>query len=350
MKTRAVIVLTLIIFISSMGPGTASSGDTAPEEPLAPPAPITGLVIIDYDWSVTNIQRFLNATIYLTGNLTVASTGNLEFVNTTLALNISRNGQYKIKVDGKFTMADLDMDPSTQADASLIKSNNTAFKYFFQAVAGSSVFLYNSILRNCGYDGQSQGMTLSGTAILDGMLFQNNYFGLVAKSSNVMVLNSTFSGGYYGIYSYFCNPTLRNLTIIGSSVRGMYLYYSTPVLEDCVLLNNRVGLYLQNSEPRALRCNITGSQTAGISAWYSSPLLEDSWLSNIIDMEVRIGSFPRLLNTQFNESRVSVDLGYYASVGQHLKVAVVNSTGAPQPDITVAVLDEIGRASCRERV
>jgi len=305
---RAAFLLSLALVISSLGLNTVSSSEPVLSVPLGPPAPTEGIVVINGHWNVTNYARFQNATIYLTGNLTVTSTGRLEFVNTSLAMNLTSNGQYRIAVEGIFTMADLDGYHATQLDTSRIFSNNTVSKYVILAKPGSQLTFSNSVVSHCGYNGLNTGLSISGAATMDGMLFSGNYYGITIKANGVTVRNCVFTGSNYGVYSYFCNPILRNITISGSTARGIYLYYSTPTLENCTLQSNKIGIYFQNSEPIASSCNITGSETTGAYFWYSSPLLRDCSLSNALDLDVQLKSFPRLLNTQLNESRIRVAL------------------------------------------
>ncbi|MBU4031919.1 MAG: hypothetical protein KKH41_05475 [Candidatus Thermoplasmatota archaeon] len=343
MKGTLAFLISLFLILSTFLQPMASPIPSDTPGTMAPPEPVTGTIVIGDDWNITTYARFLNATIYLTGNLTVELIGHLEFTNTTLAMNLTGNGQFKIVILGKLTLVDYDFDPGTQGDASCIMSNNSFNRYTLIAQAGSQISFSNSIIRNCGYSGLNQGVVVSTSmATFDGMLFENNHYGLTIKSNAVSVRNCTFTGHYYAIYSYFCNPTLRNLTITGSTARGIFLYYSTPIIEDCFLQNNKIGIYFQNSEPTVYSCMINGSQVAGIQTWYSSPLLVDCALSNLLDMDIVQNSFPRLLNTTLDESKVRASRGLYASVGQRMGVSVVNETGSPMPNMKVSVLDSEG--------
>ncbi len=343
MGSRAVFLVAIITIVSTLNFSAVTSGVDLHEDLMAPPVPIEGVVVYGSDLNVTGTLRFLNATIYLTGNLTVKSTGFLEFVNTTLFMNLSRNGQFRIGVEGKFTANDLDRNGMTASDASRIMSNNSALKYTMAAASSSKLYFNNSLVMNCGYDGLNPGMNLqTNVAAFEGMTFQNCYHGMTIRSGGVKVNNSRFLGCQYGLYVSFCNPRLTNLTVSGSLTRGIYLYYSAPTLSGCVLDNNRVGLYMQNSNPNAVGCAVTNSGESGVVTWYSSPLLEDCTLSNAVDMDVRMSSFPRLLNTSLNKSSVKVALGLYVSVGQRMSAEVVNETGEPLGNMSVSVLDSEG--------
>ncbi len=343
MKGSIVCLLSLMLVLSSLGFDAASPLNAGSAGPLVPPYPVEGMAVIEGDWNVTGHEVFHNATIYLTGNLTVKGTGILEFVNTTLVLNISKNGQYRISVEGKFSMDDLDRDPQTEEDASRIMSNNTALRYTMVAQSASRLYFNNSIVMHCGYSGLNPGLNvLTATATFEGMTFRNDYHGLMLRSSGAKVNNSRFESCLYGVYVYYCNPRLTNLAILNSTTRGIYLYYSTPVLSGCMLSGNKVGIYAQNSNPNIVGCDVAGSANAGVVTWYASPLLENCQLSNALDMDVQMGSFPRLLNTTVNKSAVKVGLGLYVSVGQHMSVEVVNQTGAPLESMYVTVLDSEG--------
>ena len=94
MGNRVAIVISVLVILSSLVQPMASSGDV-----LDSPAAIEGVIVIDGDWEVSNTLQYLNATIYLTGNLTITATGNLEFVNTTLFMNLSEDGQFNIEIN-----------------------------------------------------------------------------------------------------------------------------------------------------------------------------------------------------------------------------------------------------------
>lgn len=343
MGSKFVFLIASIIILSCLNVPLVSSDIPDGEDIMAPPTPIEGIVVFNNNWDVTTFVRFLNASIYLTGNLTVKSAGRLEFVNTTLYMNLNSNGQFKIIIEGMFTMDDKDGNSSTQADASRIISNVTSTKYTLAAQSTSKIFFNNSIIMDCGYNGLNLGLNvLTNIAVFDDMLFKNNYCGIILKANGAMVRDSTFVGCYYGVYVYFCNPTLEKLLITGSTGRGMYIYYSVPSISDCILDNNRIGIYLQNSEPDITSCSVTNSISSGICLWYSSPLLVDCELSNNLDMDVVLGSFPKLINTSLNQSRVAIGLGLYISMGQYLDVIVLNGIGEPQANMRISVIDSEG--------
>jgi beta propeller repeat protein/parallel beta-helix repeat protein len=346
MGTRIAFLLSVIMVVSGLSIPTDSSGTAEPGFPAAAGAPVSGVVLKQYDWNVTSEEAFVNATIYLTGNLTVQSAGVLRFANTTLAINLGYNGQFKITVDGLFTMDDLDGNSSTQSDASRIVSNITSFKYAMTVRSNSKTFFNNSVILHAGYDSLNPGISvLSNAANFDGMLFQNCRYGISLKASGSKVVNSSFKSCYIGVYSYFCNPVLRNLTVTDCTAIGMYLFYSTPVLSNCLLERNRIGISLQNSNPDIIECTVANSSSIGVNVQQSSPLLVDCALANALDMDVAQGSFPDLLNTTLNESTVRVALGQHVSVGRHLEARVVNQTGAPCQDVYVAVIDSEGNAA-----
>ena len=52
----------------------------------APPEPTEEIIVIDHDWYLDYEDTFTNATIYLTGNLTITSSGRLELFNSSLVM------------------------------------------------------------------------------------------------------------------------------------------------------------------------------------------------------------------------------------------------------------------------
>lgn len=343
MGSRVAIVISMIIVLSSLVQPMASSGDV-----LVLPASIEGSVVIDSDWEVSNTVQFLNATIYLTGNLTITTTGNLEFVNTTLIMNLSEDGEFNIRVEGDFTMSDYDSDFSTQDDMSQIVANNTGNEYVIMAISGSYIDFNNSLIRDCGYSYTNNGLKVqTNTARFQGMTFLNNYCALYVSGDGAVIQNSVFIDNYRGLELSFAEPVIENLTITGSTNRGIYAYYSSPEITNCQLDDNRVGMYIRNSEPEIINCRVSNSTDTGIYNYWSSPLIQDTHLSNVNDMELVTDSFPRLLNSTFNDSSVMVGRGLFAHVGNYVDVLVVNETGSPMQNMTIAVLDDDGNPASR---
>lgn len=341
MGSRFVFLVSLIVIGSGISlPFGSVTGVSDTPETEDFPTVAEGLIVKNGNWTVSSYESYVNAIIYLNGNLSVTSFGFLKFVNTTLALNLSSNGQYRIDVSGKFTMDDLDGNPATQSDASRIISNHSAYKYGMAAQSASRLYFNNSIVMHCGYSGLNLGLTvLTPTARFTGMAFMNCLYGIYLRNSGARLVNCTFTACNYGVNAYFCNPTLTNLTISNCTARGMSLYYSNSAITGCQLVNNRVGIYLQNSEPDAKNCNISGSSNSGVTTLYSSPLFTDCTLSNSLDMDVTLNSFPRLLNTALNESRVSIGLGLFISVGERMNVLAEDQNGTAVQGMQVSVLD-----------
>ncbi len=343
MGNRVAIVVSVLIILSSLIQPMASSGDV-----FAPPTPIEGVVVIDSDWEVFNTVRYLNATIYLTGNLTITATGNLEFVNTTLLMNLSEDGEFNIEIEGIFTISDYDSKFSTQDDMSQILANNTANEYVIAALSGSYIDFSNSQIRDCGYSYMNNGFWVgTDTAWFQGMIFQDNYCGLYTNQDGMEICDSVFIDNYRGLELSFVELAVENLTIIGSSNRGIYIYYSSVEITDCLLNDNRAGIYIRNSEPVISNCKITNSTDEGIYNYWSSPLIQNCQLSNDIDMELVTNSFPRLLNTTFNDSSVIMGRGLFVHVGNYVDVQVVNETGYPMENMNIAVLDQDGNPAAR---
>ena len=301
MGSRVAVLISLLIVLSGLGQPLASSGELPAEDIFAPPTPTEGIVVINGEWNVSTTESFRNATIYLTGNLTVETAGTLEFVNTSLVMNISENGEFWIGVDGTFTMTDYDWDPMTQGDGSQIRSNDTNFGYVMYSFDGSFLEFNNSLIRDCGYSSLRNGLNVwTDNAVFDGMTFKENYCGLFVRMDGPEIRNCIFEDNRNGIDLYFCEPVIENNTISGSTSRGIYLYYSSPEVSDCLLQNNSIGIYLRNSEPDILTTTIEDSVSSGIYAYYSSPLIENCQLSNDLDLQTVTNSYPRLLNSSLS--------------------------------------------------
>ncbi len=341
MGNRVVIAIALIVGLSTLGQTSVSSDlDTVMSSGQMP---IEGSFTLLSDWNVSTDESYANATIYLEGNLTVLASGSLTLVNSTLMLNLSENGEHWIDVYGGFNMVDLDGNPLTPDDASLMCSNESGFSYRFEAFDGSTLGLNNSIVTDCGFSSSYKGITVrTQDASFEGMDFTDNYYALSLRKDGAVVRNCTFQGNYLGVEMYLVDCVFDNNTISNSTSSGVYIYSASPVIGNSRFLSNAQGLNLRYSDAVVESCNISSSTDTGLNLYSSSPLVVNSTLSNTMDLRAVTDSFPGFLNTTLNESSISISFGLHASVGQFVDVSVKNTTGSPMNNITVSILDNGG--------
>ena len=342
MGNRVVFLTAAFVLFSLIGPVAVYS---APEASFHTGAntPFTGNVNITSDWVVSGTEVFINSTICLDGNLTIDPGGSLTLVNTTLTMNLTGDGEHWIKVEGTMVLNDLDGDPSTAADAARMRSNDTEYSYSLEAKDGSTLDFNNSIVEQCGFSPSYKGVVVkTGDAWFGGMNFTSNYYGLSLAKDGAMVRNCSFFDNYLGVEMSFSECGFDNNVVNGSQTYGLYLYGSSSEIINSTFESNGDSVYARYSESLIESCEITDSVNWGLNLYSSNPLVVNSTLSNTNEMRAVKDSFPRFLNTTFNESRVSIGFGLHASVGQFVDVRVEDGGGSPLYNMTVAVVDDGG--------
>ncbi len=121
----------------------------------APPSDVPdGIQYIDGDWTVVGSESYTDEIIVLTGNLTVPAGATLTLTNTTIQMNCTMIGQYKINVGGNVYLLDggdgLTPMEAADADASAIISSNPAFETYLHVMPGAVFDVQNSEVRNVG--------------------------------------------------------------------------------------------------------------------------------------------------------------------------------------------------------
>ncbi len=107
------------------------------------------------------------------------------------------------------------------------------------------------------------------------------------------IRNLTVTGGQPGIYSYYSNPLLQNLTISGNHYNyggGIYLYDSRAHLKELLVTNNTAdisggGIYCQASDPVMEQVTVKANHSlnsggGGICLDQSDPLMQKVTISD----------------------------------------------------------------------
>ena len=341
MGSRVAILIAMLIILSSLAQPIASSGDSESELINAPPTPLEGIFVIDSDWVISSYHGYLNSIIYLTGNLTIESSGGLNLKNSSLVMNLNKDGQFHVDIMGTLTMNDIDNNPMTETDMSQIYSNNSAKNYAIKAYAGSLLVLYNSQISHHGFMSNSKGLVVdTDFATIDGMRFVDGYYGISVQSDGAIIQNSWFIDNRYGVEFYRSEPVFDNNIISGSSYRGIYIYQAKPFITNCNIHNNTIGIYEWYSEATIISTKIVDSSITGLESYYSTSLVQDSELSNNRDINAVRESFPRLLNTTLDESSVVLGFGLFISVGYYTDVQVTALNGTGMANHVVSILDQ----------
>ena len=218
------------------------------------PAPTT---TIEGNWEVTGEEVRQDEVIWLKGNLTVKSGGNLTFLNVTLVMDCSRPGEFGITVETGAEMNVLDGSSITSPRAN----------YWFHVQAGASFRMEDSALAKCGCTGQP-GVPP----------------GLLIEASNTLVENATITDCPYGLYVQNAwGVVVRNCTFKEMERAAIYCYDTDELLVEGNNVNGTVvpvvgwafpsfadGIVVRNSENITIRDNMVtrcGAFYGGVAVW-----------------------------------------------------------------------------------
>ncbi|UCF07845.1 MAG: right-handed parallel beta-helix repeat-containing protein, partial [Thermoplasmata archaeon] len=270
------------------------------------------------DWVVVTEQYHGNLDIILNGNLSIKPDGALTLDNVTLKMNSTSAVRFEISIAGKF---------STDTKLVLLNGSNltsiSSYKYDIDVGSYGRFVIENSTVtqgRNLLYDQNSRGSVSNGTIdffdrmdvrtdrltinasllkkidesyIYDPVITNNTItecdrFTLVGGSNSkaFIAFNNFIKNGRLAVM-WGARPTIYNNTISEATSYGIYLYQSDPIIEKNILVNNPVGIYL-NEDP--------------------SPTITNSTIIGGIDHFRLDGeSHPVTLNTTFDRNKIQFD-------------------------------------------
>ena len=336
------------------------------------PAPENG------HWIIANETIVWNETIILNGNLSIENGGNLTFINVTLIMNCSEDGEFEIVVKngGEFYIMDFDKNPKTIVDRSNITAFNMEFELNFLVESGSIFEMMNSELSECGYSWQSppygdSGLTIkTDNTIINNSTFYNNYIGIFIYESNnnQITMNNVISNEDHGIIlsNSENNIIIRNNVI--SNNKGVYILNSNnnQILNNNITDNN-AGIELQESSNNQINNNNVSKNSQGIFLRSSSDyniiinnilfknyigiyLLGSSRNNRIInstissrsdyDFYIVTNSNITTINTTFDNDKVYFeDVDSKLIVKWFLSIKVVNQISKPVPGVNIRIKD-----------
>ena len=214
----------------------------------------------DGDWVIGKDTYVGNETIELNGNLIVNRFGNLTLRNVTLAFKNQEQGQYGIEVrsEGALKILDLDDNPKTRYDRSIIKSDGKDKQFLFIVKAGAGFVIENSEVSECGYEWGTDGRA-----------------GLTILAKNTRVVNTEFHHCYNGLYVQSEFNEIIGCTMADNENYGMYVVSSNNNIRDCIADRNVNGIYLMGSDSNITGCRARNNANDGITIWGSTTLIAD---------------------------------------------------------------------------
>jgi beta propeller repeat protein len=340
--------LSFVLALALLMPAFLETGLATAPTPIVPEAPGIGTVYIEGDWDVYGVTGYANKTIYLRGNLTIHSGGMLSLANCDLRFDCSEDMEFmgEVKNGGTFQMADSDGDAKTTSDYSEMTTNDGVSKFKFVARRGSKISVKNSNISLCGASPTARGFYVeTDDATFNSVGFVDCYAGLSISGCNPSVRNCTFQGVQYGLYLASANPTIANCTVFGPSGWGVQALSSTPQITGMTIERGMGGIYLLYSSPTLRSVKVINSASSALYCWKSSPTIYDSSFFGSTGIQALFGSYPGLVNTSFDETRIIVGNGAHVSAGRYVNVSVMNSSGLPAICATVSIVDSEGLVS-----
>jgi parallel beta-helix repeat protein len=219
---------------------------------------INGLQYVDGDWIVNGMESYSNEEIILTGNLTVEAGGHLTLRHVILAMNnTNMDGLFNIEVlsGGTLIITDIDDNPLTTNDFSNITDSpfdvddetNTDYEYAIRVFEGASFSLTNSLVRECGYDGNDNTgiLIMADGAVIENCTLENNRYSVnMDEAENFKIANNHIQNSEMGILVDF---TCKEGEIFGNDVHdnfyGIYFQGLNLSIHDNHVYNNEEGLY-----------------------------------------------------------------------------------------------------------
>lgn len=282
----------LLLLLLALAPPASASGTGAY------PPPLLGDWVVGIDTTVTD------EVFSVQGNVTVNARLTLD--NSTMRMNVSRDGQYHIEVRAGGEMR--------VTGGSTVRAFSPTFRYEWWTRQGAKLTLQDSAVRDCGWgpgEYDITGMRSEG-------LRAGQSSGLLVQADVVTIERTTFTDNYYSIIVDGARPAIRN-NLFGRNRAGgvVVMRGGAPEITGNEFSNItgttyvQWGLIIHNNSSPAVRNNRFLYNTAGttygmITSVYinrSAPVFERNYLFEndfavIIDQSTVTVSDTQILSTE----------------------------------------------------
>ena len=243
------------------------------------------------DWFIGKETYVGNETIQLNGNLIVNRFGTLTLRNVTLVFMNVQQGEYGIEVrkEGTLNILDLDDDPGTKGDRTIIKPMAPDDQFTFKVQPEAGFLMKNSEVASCGFFSAAAGDTL----------------GLIIQAKGTTVKNTLFRDCYNGITIQGESTTIVGCEIKDSRNDGIHTTSSNSIIQDCSVTDSKnFGIYSTSPNTTIQDCRITGGQSNGIYSSAGSANILDCVVENTNSTGIYIsGSGSNITNCSFLGNR-----------------------------------------------
>jgi len=195
------------------------------------------------DWTITEETQLSDEIIYMNGNIIVENGGSLYLENVTVVFNATSDGGFRLEV---------------RSGASLYVYNTTIdrgtnYSYGFWVNNGGKLRMTGSSINRCGHNAWK-------------------YQGIFLDSDDVIIRDTRFFEGYYGIYSY---------TAEGQIIQG-----------NQFVNNTNGGIYLNSAENmKIIENNLSHTNFGILMNVCSNITVEENIVSNVSGQSSAIGIY-----------------------------------------------------------
>jgi len=223
------------------------------------------------DWTISENVTLKDEVIILNENLVVEYGGNLTFINVTLYMKCSYDGEFIIRVEkgGRFNIL----------NGSVITAYTSDNEFLFYVMDGAVLRMFDSELHECGYKDFYEGLTIyTDDAIIRNCTISKNYYGIYCYYSSAIIENCTVTeNNKHGIYCHSSSVTIYNCIVTGNGGDGVDLRSSsTATISNCTTTKNSAsGIYCGSSCSATISNCTTTENTWGIFCWYSTATISN---------------------------------------------------------------------------
>ncbi len=310
------------------------------------------------EWNVAagDDLEYANQTISLDGTLIINNGGRLVLRNVTLVLHGGELDPQEINVfDGELVITDLDNNPDTMADGSMVKADDPLVHYYFQVYEDATITVTNSHIMDCGrlFDslGIQAGLYINTIdAVIEGVEFSNNFGGIFIDGVDIIVSDCYIhDNDWIGIYVANNAALLVEDCHIEDNLReGMVIKSQSDVeLRDSWVRGNMRGVVVDGAYLAAYDTSISSNTEVDLDLPYFSQVemfnCTISLSPTITPIRMENSS---LTSTHGNFDITSVDLTDSVFLYRQFLTVIVkwtDSRSTPIPDVPVMVEDAEAR-------
>lgn len=355
-KCRRTALITLLAMMALVIVATLVSADHPTNEDANNGG--SGLSEWTGEWNVAagDDLEYANQTISLDGALIINNGGRLVLRNVTLVLHGEDLDPQEINVfDGELVITDLDDNPDSTADGSLVMADDPLIHYYFQVYEEATVTLTNSHIMDCGrlFDtlGIQAGLYINtDDAVIEGMEFSNNFGGIFIDGVDITVSDCYIhDNDWIGIYvANIAAPIIEGCHVEDNLREGIVIKAQSDVeIRDSWVRGNMRGIVVDGAYLAAYDTSISSNTEVDLNLPYFSQVEMFNCTISVSPTHAPIS----MENSSLTSTNGNIDIGSVDMTDsifmyrQFLTVVVTwsDSRSTPIGDVSVKVEDSEAR-------